>query len=199
MADDRFRLLFVCTANICRSPMAERLARARLCAAGVPAAEVDVGSAGVHGHDGAAMDPRAVAALAARGVTPDGFMARTLTAPMVAEADLVLTAQRRHRAAAVTLAPPAHAKVFTILEFARLARHVDQVRLGAAGPGARGRELVRHAARLRGTIPPSETGDDIADPYGGPDDAFTDCVRIIESALAEPLRLLIGRTPATPP
>ena len=47
MADDRFRLLFVCTANICRSPMAEQLARARLRAAGVPAAEVDVGSAGV--------------------------------------------------------------------------------------------------------------------------------------------------------
>jgi Protein-tyrosine-phosphatase len=199
MADDRFRLLFVCTANICRSPMAEQLARARLRAAGVPAAEVDVGSAGVHGHDGAAMDPRAVAALAARGVRPDGFTARTLTAPMVAEADLVLTAQRRHRAAAVTLVPPAHAKVFTILEFAELARHVDEARLGAGGPGARGRELVRHAAKLRGVIPPGETGDDIPDPYGGPGHAFADCVRIIESALTEPLRLLCGRTPVPPP
>lgn len=191
MADDRFGLLFVCTANICRSPIAEHLARHRLRAASRPGA-ITVGSAGVRGRDGAAMDPRAAAALAARGVPPGGFAARALTAPMVAAADLVLTAQRRHRAAAVALAPPAHAKVFTILEFARLARRADPARLAAAPPGARARELVGQAARLRGTIPPSETGDDIADPYGGPDDGFAECVRLIEAALDGPLRLILG-------
>ncbi len=60
-------VLFVCTGNICRSPSAEGVARARLAEAGL-AARVTVDSAGLEGwHAGEPPDPRAIACADARG------------------------------------------------------------------------------------------------------------------------------------
>ncbi len=60
-------VLFVCTGNICRSPTAEGVARARLAEAGL-AARVTVDSAGLEGwHAGEPPDPRAIACADARG------------------------------------------------------------------------------------------------------------------------------------
>src|SRR6266516_3236405 len=90
-AGSAFRVLVVCAGNVCRSPLAERLIRARLAAA--------LGG----------------------GADPDGFRARAVSADLVAGADLVLTATREHRAAVVRLHPPAHRYTFTVREFGRLA------------------------------------------------------------------------------
>ena len=60
-------VLMVCAGNICRSPMAEAVLRAKLTGAGL-ANQVAVDSAGTHGfHRGAPADPRAVARAALRG------------------------------------------------------------------------------------------------------------------------------------
>ena len=59
------RLLFVCTGNICRSPTAEAVARARLDALGLDWTAASAGTSGWHA--GEAPDPRAVAAGAGRG------------------------------------------------------------------------------------------------------------------------------------
>src|SRR4051794_10178302 len=100
------RLLFVCTANICRSPMAAGPPRLRLRAAALSAEEdIRGSSAGTHGHEGADMDPEAAAVLRSLGGRTMGFSARTVTVPLLATADLVLTAERRHRAAAAALYP----------------------------------------------------------------------------------------------
>lgn len=58
-------VLFVCTGNLCRSPIAEGLLRQRLAAAG--RTDVRVDSAGIHARDGAPPEPFAVAAAAALG------------------------------------------------------------------------------------------------------------------------------------
>jgi protein-tyrosine phosphatase len=106
--------------------------------------------------------------------------------PLMVAADLVLTAERRHRAAAVALHPQSHAKVFTILEFARLVRHVEPGRLPGEGVAARALSLVREACRMRGMFPPGPAGDDIADPYRRPAKDYRTCAAAIERGLDRP-------------
>ena len=67
MAVSEIAVLFVCTGNICRSPTAEGVARARLAEAGL-AARITVESAGLEGwHAGDPPDRRAITCAAARG------------------------------------------------------------------------------------------------------------------------------------
>jgi protein-tyrosine phosphatase len=193
MRPEEFRLLFVCTANICRSPMAAELTRLKVRAAARSGAEgLLVSSAGTHGHDGAEMDPGAAAVLRSLGGQTIGFSARTVTVPLMAAADLVLTAERRHRAVAATLHPRSHAKVFTILEFARLVHRVDPGRLPDEGIVPRTVSLVREAARMRGMCPPGPPDEDIADPYQRAAEDYRACATAIERALDRPLRLILS-------
>lgn len=195
MRSERFHLLFVCTANICRSPMAAELTRLRLRAAARSGGEdILVSSAGPHGHDGADMGPGAAAVLHSLGGRTIGFSARALTGPLLAAADLVLTAERRHRAAAA-LHPRSHAKLFTIREFARLVRQVALDRLSGEDVVPRARSLVREAARIRGMCPPGPPDEDIADPYQGSIEDYRACATAIESALDLPLRRILSEPP----
>jgi protein-tyrosine phosphatase len=118
MADDRFTVLFVCHANICRSPMAERLARRTLTPG---TGGTVVVSAGTHAWAGYAMHPFTARVLAERGADHEGFGSRRLSAPIVDSADLILTASRNQRAAAATLSPAAARRTFTLRQFGRYA------------------------------------------------------------------------------
>lgn len=65
--EQRVRVVFVCTGNICRSPMAESMARRAFHDAGI-GDEVTVSSVGTGGwHVGNGMDPRAAAELESHG------------------------------------------------------------------------------------------------------------------------------------
>jgi protein-tyrosine phosphatase len=172
-------VLFVCHANLCRSPMAERLMRARLSRLGGPG--VRVGSAGTAAIAGRAAWPETVAVLRERGADPDGFVSRQVTAPLLLGSDLVLAMSRRHRALCVQLAPAAVGRVFTLLQFARMA---------AAVPGPRGDLPALTAAAVRTRVqpvPPEQ--DDLPDPVGKPIEAFRRCADTVEAALD----VLIGR------
>jgi protein-tyrosine phosphatase len=89
------RILIVCTGNICRSPMAEGLLRARLARLGHGTVE----SAGIAALVGRPAEPHAVAACARRGIDISAHRARQLTPELLAAADVVLVmddAQRHH-------------------------------------------------------------------------------------------------------
>jgi protein-tyrosine phosphatase len=193
MTDDRFELLFVCTGNICRSPMAERLAAAALTARlGPDAARVLVHSAGTWGHEGSPMEPFALDTLSLLGVDPGpsaAFRAREVTAEMVQSADLVLVASREHRGAVVTMVPRSAGRTFTMREFNRLASGVDATALPSADVVERGRVLVAAAAARRGLVPIGPEGDDLSDPYGAPARAFEACAADILDVLRAPLDL----------
>jgi protein-tyrosine phosphatase len=189
-----FRVLHVCTGNICRSPMAEHLMRAGLAQRlGGAADRFVVESAGTWGHTGSPMEAYALSTLKTYGVDGQAFTARELVAEHVVAADLVLGATREHRAAAVVLHPRAAARTFTLREFARLAGAVDPAALPSGDRVERARALVRAAAANRGLVPPrSPKDDDLDDPYHAPESAFTTCGALVQDTLQGPLDLLAG-------
>jgi protein-tyrosine phosphatase len=189
-----FRVLHVCTGNICRSPMAEHLMREGLRQRLGAGAEVFViDSAGTWGHTGSPMEPFALSTLAGLGQDGSAFEARELVAEHVAAADLVLCATREHRAAAVVLQPRAAKRTFTLREFDRLLSLVDPAGLPTGDREARARAVVEAAAAQRGLVPPDEpSDDDLADPYQGPESGFVTCGRMVQETLRRPLELLAG-------
>jgi protein-tyrosine phosphatase len=191
---DVFRVLHVCTGNICRSPLAEHLMRDGLRKRlGDDAQRFVVESAGTWGHTGSPMETYALSTLATYDVDGAAFAARELVAEHVVAADLVLGATREHRAAAVVLHPRAAARTFTLREFARLTAAVDPAALPAGDPVVRARAVVAAAAANRGLVPPERPGDDdVDDPYQAPASAFATCGALVHSTLQGPLDLLGG-------
>ncbi|MEU7638642.1 low molecular weight protein-tyrosine-phosphatase [Streptomyces sp. NPDC039016] len=100
----RYRVCFVCTGNICRSPMAESVFRARITEDGLDAL-VEVDSAGTGGwHEGDGADPRTIAVLRAGGY-PTTHTARQFRASWFARRDLVIALDSGHLRELRRLAP----------------------------------------------------------------------------------------------
>lgn len=188
-----FRVLHVCTGNICRSPMAEHLMRSGLeQRLGTGAGRFLVESAGTWGHSGSPMEAHARTTLASYGLDGAEFRARELVAEHVAGADLVLAATREHRAAAVVLHPRAASRTFTLREFARLSAGVTVEEL-PDDVVDRARALVAAVAARRGLVRPAHPrDDDLADPYHAPASAFAACAALVQHVLEGPLDALAG-------
>ncbi|MFB7242518.1 protein tyrosine phosphatase [Streptomyces populi] len=90
-----YRVCFVCTGNICRSPMAESVFRAHVARAGLDGL-VEVDSAGTDGwHEGDGADERTVAVLEAGGYESD-HSARQFRASWFSRLDLVIALDTGH-------------------------------------------------------------------------------------------------------
>ena len=99
-----YRVCFVCTGNICRSPMAESVFRARVAEAGLDGL-VEVDSAGTGGwHEGDGADPRTVSVLEEHGYD-GGHTARQFRAAWFSRLDLVVALDAGHLKALRRLAP----------------------------------------------------------------------------------------------
>lgn len=159
------RVLFVCTANICRSAYAEVLARHALGDDG----SVEFASAGVHGLVDQPIDDDIAAELTARGADGAAFRSRRLTMAMVDEADLVLTAEARHRQFILDDRPAAFRRVFTLGQFERAVAELPAE--------LRGRDLVAAAGRQ---LRPARAADDVPDPYRRGGEAIAGAARHLE-------------------
>ena len=105
-------ILFVCTGNSCRSPMAEGLLKSVLARKGVES--VVVASAGTMAPVGMAPTSNTILTMVERGVDISQHRARLLTKDMVEEADLILVMEEAHRRFVEKFFPSARGKVFLL-------------------------------------------------------------------------------------
>jgi protein-tyrosine phosphatase len=203
-----FHIAYVCVANICRSPVAERLTRHEIGGRlGTSSTAFAVHSAGTHGLAGQPMHPLGAAALRSVGADPDGFTARRLTPEILAGADLVLAATATERDRAVAMLPAALRTTFTLLEFARLLAGTPAGGVPAGGvpggsvpggsvpggdPVERARAVVVRARGMRGRVPyVAPPVDDVADPARTPE-GFRACLASIAPAVHATVAALCG-------
>ena len=119
-----FRILMVCTGNICRSPMAEQMLRKKFAERNIKNVVID--SAGVYAMEGEPMTIEASTSMRAVGYAPASHAAKQATADIIASANLVLTATQDHRSDVVRALTRANRFTFTIKEFANLAAYIAE-------------------------------------------------------------------------
>lgn len=165
-----FTILTVCTGNICRSPLAEQLLARRL-------GDIDgitVESAGSHAMIGAPMSEQSQEIARGLGVpNPSDHRARQLTEGVLDSADLIFAMARDHRRTIVETNPRVARRVFTLLEFARLAEATtdEDLALDIAETSGSARERLQAAVvaaaagRAMVLRPADPTEDDVVDPY----------------------------------
>jgi protein-tyrosine phosphatase len=163
-----FEILVVCTANICRSPLAERLLQAGF--DDVAPGQFAVSSAGTQGRDGWDADPYIAELAVEHGVHLEGFTSRQVEPGMIQDADLVLAMTREHRRRIVEIVPAAVRRTFTLREFARLLPSVPPE--AGASPAQRWHSLAALAQRHRRAAPGDQMDEDIIDPYQGPEAVY---------------------------
>jgi protein-tyrosine phosphatase len=154
-------ILFLCTANLCRSVMAQAMLATRL---GARAASASVASAGLL-ESGQRPPTEVISVMAARGIDVAGHRSRRVTADDLAAADLVLGLAREHVRHAAVLLPECWSRAFTLRELLRRGLQAD-MRM----PGEPLSDWLARAAANRGRrdLLGSNPRDDVPDPHGGP-------------------------------
>lgn len=109
------RILFVCTGNTCRSPMAEGILRSM---AEKRDLKLEVKSAGIRVYNGDLASKNSIEAMKKIDIDISGHLATQLNNDLIQEADLVLTLSSSHKDFIVSNYPWSREKVFTLNEYA---------------------------------------------------------------------------------
>jgi protein-tyrosine-phosphatase len=113
----KFKVLFVCTGNTCRSPMAEGILKSALKKRGIK--NVEVNSAGTHGLHFAPVSVFAAQIAKQKGVDLFRNRSRELTGDMIKAASLILVMAQEHLDYIIRMDPAAASKTFLLKAFAR--------------------------------------------------------------------------------
>ncbi|MEV6280932.1 low molecular weight phosphatase family protein [Nocardia sp. NPDC051832] len=175
-------VLFVCNGNVCRSVIAERVARA--VAIEYELAGLTAESAGTRALVGFPVEPLAAQTIAGLGADPDGFRARKLKPEMIDRADLVLTMTEQIRDQIADMGFGVGARTFTLLEAHRIAKVTGAHTIAELHDARNDLSLVGR--------------ENIADPVGLSDTAYCEVGDRIAEALVPLLVALAPREQSRP-
>jgi protein-tyrosine phosphatase len=187
MEHEPARILVVCTANVCRSPMAAALLGHRLAEAGVSARVTSAGT-----HDVALpVDPNAVAVCRDLGVELAHHQPRRFSRDILTEdgRDLIITMTRQHLREVVTTDRSAWHRTFTLRELVRRAS-IDPP---GDDLGLEDAWAVLTSGRRPSDLMGADPVDDIEDPYGGPLDAVRRCGAELDTLTRQVASLRVWR------
>ena len=147
------KVLFVCTANVCRSPMAQAIFNSLAVDMGLPFRAESAGTAALEGRP---MAPNAVTALEEVGIYSGAHHARQVSRKMLEESELVLAVGPRHAAALRRLRRNPPRGVHALLEYATGTRGggelPDPYGLTMAAYRSTLRQLYEHVERVVGRL-----------------------------------------------
>ena len=195
------RILTVCTGNICRSPVAERLLQAGLNQ--VLPGGFEVRSAGTRAMVGHPIQPMSADIVRMYGGTEKDFAARQLNAKILRDTDIVLTMTSKHRGEVLQLDASLLKRTFTIREFARMLEALEE--RDAAAPatekasdaGTLWRALPARLASVRHLALAADSDDnEVIDPYKRGPEVYRQMEDELAPAILTILRYARLNTPA---
>jgi protein-tyrosine phosphatase len=179
------RILFVCTANTCRSPLAEWILRRLAAERGLA---IEVQSAGIFASPGAAMSNYSSHILRERGID-HSFGSQRVSEQLMNWADLVLTMTAGHKHELLLRHPNAAGKLFTLKEFVidedvkSILRQLDKLYADIEIQFSLGQPVLdEQRTRIR-DLERDLPNLDVTDPFSGSMHLYEQCALDIEANL----------------
>lgn len=170
------RVLFVCTGNICRSPMAEAILNHLALQDGLQD-HFDAESAGIVAFGGDGPTAQSIDVMKWRGIDMIDHRSRRLTLDMLDGADIAACMTADHRDAIESFSNEYFEKCFLLKELAEAARKCEFTTIDS---------LLKETSKIRSMHGEGRNRDyDIGDPYGGTLGEYDSTAQMLEVAIGD--------------
>ncbi|NEG70370.1 arsenate reductase/protein-tyrosine-phosphatase family protein [Bifidobacterium choloepi] len=171
------KVLFVCTGNICRSPMGELLFPKFF-----DGEDLVVDSAGTQGLIDHEIDPSSRKLLESDGIDSSKFRSKRLTPQLAKDSDLILCFTKNQQRQIASVAPTAAKRTATVSDFAAMCDYcAKEGMISGSTLDERIASVLDNASMIRPMLPPSA---DIKDPYRKEFEVFEQAHEELGAAIA---------------